>query len=99
MGTWGPGLYSNDIAADLKGTEDGALRVPVGADEVVDLLRQCEPRLDEPESEDYASCWFVVADRFHRCGLRHEPTLRLVRSLLASGVDLRVNEELGMSSG
>jgi hypothetical protein len=97
MGTWGPGLYSNDTAADLKTTVGTLLRLPFGPEEILIALRQQEPSLNDPASEDYTACWFVVADRFHRYGVDHSPTFALVTKLIQDGTDLNLMAELGMS--
>ena len=98
MGTWGPGLYSNDNAADLKATIASLLRLPFGPDEIITALRQQEPSLNDPASEGYTACWFVVADRFHRYAVDHPPTFALAIRLIDGGTDLAMNAALGMSA-
>jgi hypothetical protein len=98
MGTWGSGLYSNDAAADLKSAITTVLRLPLRPDELVAALREQEPALDDPGSEDYTACWFAVADRFHRYGIDHPATTALVRKLIEDRTDLKLNAQLGMSA-
>ena len=44
MGAWGTGLYSSDMAADMRSTIKSVLRLPVDEDRIVDILRDCEGR-------------------------------------------------------
>lgn len=95
VGTWGPGLYSDDIAADLKATLASLLRLPLEPDEILAILRKQEPSLDNPDDESHCDCWFVVADRFHRYGITHSATVDRVTGLIDRGVDLRVKGRSG----
>jgi hypothetical protein len=99
MGTWGVGLYANDLAADLKTTIASVLRLPLPPDEVVTMLVEAEPCLADPADESYTDAWFVVADRLHRYGIDHEPTVQLVRQLIRNGTDLQRKAELGLGAG
>jgi hypothetical protein len=98
MGAWGVGLYSNDMALDLKSTVASVLRLPLSPDEALAILIESEPALSDAADEDYTDAWFVVADRFHRYGVRHEPTVQLVYRLIDDGTDLRVKSELGLEA-
>jgi len=42
MGAWGAGLYSSDMAADMRAVIKSALRLPFDEDRIVDILRDCE---------------------------------------------------------
>ena len=97
MGTWGTGIYSNDVAADLKSTVVSVMRLPLDADELIELLTDAEPSLGDPGSEDHTGCWFVVADQFHKYGIAHEPTLQRVRQYVETGADIDMMRRLGMS--
>jgi hypothetical protein len=96
MGAWGVGLYANDVAADLKTTIASVLRLPLSPEDALKVLVEAEPSLADPADESYTDAWFVVADRFHRYGIEHEPTHELVRQLIADGTDLRRKAELGL---
>jgi len=49
MGAWGAGLYSSDMAADMRAVIKSALRLPFDEDRIVDILRDCERHAaDEP---------------------------------------------------
>lgn len=97
MGAWGAGLYANDAALDMKGLIATIMRLPLDVDSMVELLVETEPSLGDPASENHTGCWFVVADRFHRYGIDHEPIVARVREYVTSGKDLRMMAELGMS--
>lgn len=98
VGSWGTGLYSDDIAVDLRSTLVSVLRLPLEPDEILATLRKQEPSLDDPDDGSHCDCWFVVADRFHRYGITHSETVDRVTGLIDRGVDLRVKGELGMSA-
>ena len=99
MGAWGVGLYANDLAADLKTTIASVLRLPLSPDDVVKVLAEAEPALADPADDGYTDAWFVVADRFHRYGIDHAPTVQLVRRLIRDRTDLRRKAELGLGAG
>src|SRR5947209_4047938 len=44
MGTWGTGLYSSDMAADMRAVIKSALRLPFDEDRIVDILSDSERR-------------------------------------------------------
>ena len=39
MGAWGPGLYANDLAKDLKSTIGSVLKLPVQPTDLIHLLQ------------------------------------------------------------
>lgn len=76
MGTWGPGLYSNDMAADLRPMVSGALKLPLPIDDIVDLIARQEPEIAlDPDDEDHTAFWLVVADLVWKSGDRSERAL------------------------
>jgi hypothetical protein len=97
MGTWGAGLYQDDTASDLKSAVDTLLRTPLDIEDVLATLKQVAPQLQRPRDEEYSSCWFVLADRFHRYGVQHDATDALVRSLVEDHSDLNVMARRGMT--
>ena len=53
MGTWGPGLYSNDIAKDLKSTIAAVVRLPFDAADLAKIISDSFPiAANEPSDED-----------------------------------------------
>ncbi len=90
MGTWGPGLYANDLAKDLKSTITSVLRLPIGDSEVVSLLQESFP---DPSSgsdeEEYVCFWLIVADQFHKLGIPEPQVFKRAREILESGMDAK----------
>src|SRR2546421_4246761 len=97
MGAWGAGLYSSDMAADMRAVVKSALRIPFDEDRIVDILRDCERRAaDDPGSEDHTTFWLVLADQFEKRGLAHAPTREKAITIIDRGDDLSMMEKLGM---
>jgi hypothetical protein len=55
MGAWGVGLYSNDVALDLKSTVASVLRLPFSPDDALAVLVENEPALSDPADESYTN--------------------------------------------
>lgn len=96
MGAWGPGLYSDDFAADLRPAVRALRRLPLSGDEIVDLLAGMNPTAEAPGDEDHATFWIVVAHQLHKSGIDSKAPARAVE-LIRSGAALAVSAELGMS--
>jgi hypothetical protein len=65
MGTWGAGLYSGDLAMDLRSTIGAVTRLPFEGDRLVEILCEAEPgAANNPEDEEHTVFWLVVADQF-----------------------------------
>src|SRR5690348_10025702 len=70
MGVWGSGLYSDDFAMDLRSTVSAVVRLPYDADKLVDILSESEAgAAANPEDENHATFWLVVADQFAKRGI------------------------------
>lgn len=99
MGTWGPGLYSNDTASDLKSTIAAVVRLPFSPPEIVSLLVSRDREVAEnPDDEDHIVFWLVLADQLHRLGLDSPETFARARELALSGDDDRAMTALGMKA-
>ena len=97
MGAWGAGLYSSDIAADMRATIKSVLRLPFDEDRIVDILRDCERHAaNDPNNEDHATFWLVLADQFEKRGVAHAPTREKAITIIDRGDDLTMMEKLGM---
>ena len=96
MGAWGPGLYSDDYALDLRATLAAVCRLPIDGPEIVKLLCDLEPASLSPEDEDYATFWLVVADQLHRRGIPSRAEERAL-AIIDDDSNLKMLEELGMS--
>jgi hypothetical protein len=100
MGAWGPGLYSSDLAMDLKATVGAVVRLPFSDDRLVEILRATDPETaDDPGSEEHTVFWLVVADQFEKRGIACAVVRDKALSLIDAQSDLRVNAQLGMSGG
>lgn len=98
MGSWGPGLYSNDAASDLKPLLSAVGRLPLEPEAILHLLVSQNPEVaNNPEDEDYPPFWLVVADQLHRKGIDAREAFDRARQVLESGSDLEVHRRLGMS--
>src|SRR5437763_6729859 len=74
MGAWGPGLYSSDMAAAMRGVIKSALRLPFDEDRIVDILCEGEQKTaSDPDDEDHTTFWLVLADQFEKRGVAHGP--------------------------
>jgi hypothetical protein len=61
MGTWGAGLYSGDLAMDLRGTIGAVARLPFDSDRLVEILCESEAgAANNPDDEEH-TC--LLADR------------------------------------
>jgi hypothetical protein len=96
MGTWGPGLYSDDFALDLKASISAVCRLPHDADEIVRILAELNPAANQPDDDDHTTFWLVVADQLQRKGLESAARER-ARRIIADGTNIAVLEQLGMS--
>ena len=97
MGVWGAGLYSGDMAADMRATIKSVLRLPFDEDRIVDILRDCERHAaDDSNNEDHTTFWLVLADQFEKRGVAHAPTREKAITIIDRGEDLMMMEKLGM---
>ncbi len=98
MGTWGTGLYSGDLAMDLRSTIGAVARLPFDGDRLVEILCAAEPgAANNPNDEEHTIFWLVVADQFARraiaCGRVREKAL----TIIDDGSDLAMHAKLGIS--
>jgi hypothetical protein len=97
MGAWGAGLYSSDMAADMRATVKSLLRLPLDEDRIVSILSDCEGRAaDDPSDEDHTTFWLVLADQLERRGVAHAPTREKAIAIIDRGDDLAMMERRGM---
>src|SRR5256885_12040649 len=97
MGAWGAGLYSSDMAADMRAVIKSDLRLLFDEDRVVDILCDCERRAaDDPSGEDHTTFWLVLADQFEKRGVAHAPTRAKAITIIDRGDDLMMMEKRGM---
>lgn len=97
MGTWGSGLYSNDMAGDMRSSIKAVLRLPFDEDRIVEILRENEQAAaDNPNDEDHTVFWLVLADQFERHGVAHSQTLSKALEIIDGESDLKMMEKRGM---
>lgn len=96
MGAWGPGLYSDDYAADLKATIAAVARLPHEADRLLQLLVSLEDPATLEGDEDFTTFWLVVADQFHKRGIPSDAQTR-ARTIIHDGSDLAKLRDCGMA--
>jgi hypothetical protein len=97
MGAWGAGLYSSDMAADMRAVIKSALRLPFDEDRIVDILCDGERHAaDDPNDEDHTTFWLVLADQFEKRGVAHAPTREKAIAIIDRGDDLTMMEKRGM---
>jgi hypothetical protein len=99
MGTWGPGLYANDLAKDLKSTIASVMKLPHEPADLVRILEDSFPAQSSQEGdEDYTSFWLVVAHDFHKCGVNEPSLFQRAIEIVDSGMDLQCPERQEMSA-
>src|SRR5438874_2296958 len=97
MGTWGPSLYSCDIAADLRTMIGAVLKLPFDDERVVDVLCEREPRAaNDPADEDHTVFWLVLADQLAKRGVASARVREKAVSIIDGGSDLAMAHHLGM---
>ena len=97
MGAWAAGLYSSDMAADMRATVKSVLRLPLDEDRIVDILRDSETQAaNDADNEDHTTFWLVLADQFEKRGIAHAATREKAINIIDRGDDLMMMEKLGM---
>jgi hypothetical protein len=97
MGAWGPGLYANDVASDLKGTIAVLARLPVPAERLLEMLVETAPaQAENPDDEEHTAFWLVAADQFAKKGVDCRAAREKALFLIASGADLAAMAALDM---
>jgi hypothetical protein len=97
MGAWGPGLYSDDFALDLRATISAVCRLPIDGNEIVRLLCDLEPASQAPDDEDHTTFWLVLADQLHRRGIPSNASIRAI-AIIDDGSNLETLEQLGVTA-
>jgi len=98
MGTWGAGLYSADMALDLRATIGKLLRLPFDEPRIVDILRESEPKAaDDPQDEEHTTFWLVLADQFAKHGIVSTEVRDKAIEIIDSERDLSMLATRGMT--
>ena len=96
MGIWGPGLYQDDEALDLKNTISLLSKLPTDGDRILQILLADQ---SEPPTFDRGggpAFWLVVADQFERRGIHCDLARERALTALDAGEDLRELRARGM---
>ena len=87
MGTWGTALYSDDLAADLRGDLREAFGDGLSAADAVDrLMAEYASSLDDPD--EGPAFWLAVADTGWRSGRLDDRARQRALEIIDSGRDL-----------
>lgn len=93
MGSWGPGLYDDDHAADLKNAIALLCKVPGEGAWLLEKLKAMHYH-GHSDDVDNTIFWLVVADQFERKGIACEEASVTALGIIASGLDLAHAQDL-----
>jgi hypothetical protein len=100
MGTWGVGLYADDMAKDLQASARAVLRLPLEEDRLVEILCDGEAAAArDPDNEDHTIFWLVLADQFEKKGVACAQVRERALAIIDGGADLAMLERRGMAPG
>jgi hypothetical protein len=88
MGTWGTALYSDDLAADLRGDFRDLIGEGLSADETLERLSsEYSSSLADPDEAPVF--WLAIADTAWRLGRPQERATKEALRVIETGADLR----------
>ena len=96
MGAWGPGLYEDDVAMDLKDSIALLARMPVSGDRILEILLETHTEGVKLTDDGGPTFWLVVADQFERRGIVSRVAFKKALTAITSGADLRDQKEHDM---
>nr|MCR4650433.1 hypothetical protein [Lachnospiraceae bacterium] len=92
MGAWGPGLYQDDIAEDVKVRYEENLRKGLSGTEITKILiEENEYILDD--AEEASVFWFALADTQWKFGRLEDSVKNKAIACLEEGTNLKIWEE------
>src|SRR3954454_9642897 len=98
MGVWNTGLYSSDFALDLRSAISAVIRLPLDADQLVQVLSELEPTASQSmDDEDHTSFWLVLADQFAKRGMLTESLRSKALNVIDGGLDVSMHARRGMA--
>ena len=97
MGSWGPGLYQDDEALDLKSTIAILSKLPVAGDRLVEILLAKRDDGGQLDADGGPTFWLVVADQFERRGIESPLVFSKAIEAIESGADLHDLQARDMS--
>jgi len=99
MGSWGPGLYSDDTTADLKNMIALLDKLPASGDRLLEILLEQHKEPVGMKDDSGPAFWLVVADQFERRGIASVKTFKQALTAIDTGADLRDLEARGLGHG
>jgi hypothetical protein len=97
MGAWGPGLYSSDLAMDLRPLISALARLPIPDGDIRRYAADATPGVaEDAANEDYTTFWLVLADQFAKKGIDCAYTRQRALQIIESGADIAMMRELKM---
>ena len=98
MGTWGAGLYSADMALDLRAAIGAVLRLPFDEQRIVEVLCDGEQKAaNDPDDEDHTTFWLVLADQFAKRGIASAQVKAKALDIIDNERDLSMLAARGMN--
>ncbi len=96
MGTWGTGIFDDDLALDIRTSFEGAIRGGASVEEATKLVQEeYAGSLDDPD--EAAVVYLVLAALQNRHGGLQDSIRRKALSIIAHGVDIARWQESGES--
>ena len=84
---------------DVRATVGAVAKLPFDADRLVDILCETEPAIAaNPDDEDYATFWLVVADQCARRGIVSTRVRERALEIIDKGLDLEMQSRLDQSA-
>jgi hypothetical protein len=93
MGTWGTGISSNDTFEDIYSEFFELFNKGLEVNEITRTIIQNNKDL-QSDYEDRHNFWFAIAKAQWECGSLDSDVLEKVKSIIVSGLDLKLWEEL-----
>ncbi|HEY3674991.1 MAG TPA: hypothetical protein VGK84_03290 [Candidatus Tumulicola sp.] len=98
MSNWGPGLYSNDFALDLRSILRSLSRLPFDGERILDIARNAaRDESTNLQHEEYTTFWLVVADQFQKRGIPDRSVLETALAIVDSDADIATMRALEMT--
>jgi hypothetical protein len=94
MGMWGPGLYDDDTAADLRDAVALVAKVPGTGERLLTILRDMNGLVDADDI-DGQTFWLVLADQFERRAISCAEVTAKALSIIVDGRNLSCLKDLG----
>ena len=88
MGAWGPGLYQDDVAEDVRDEYKDGLKKGTNEIELTDRLIE-ENRFSLPDPDDAPVFWFALADTQWKLGRLEDRVKEKALQYIEEGGDLR----------